>query len=218
MDIPTIEKWLLDSHNVASKAAAAWWPSTQAEATSWATEFMLAAALDLCSNTKLTIHTTSGKGGTTATSVSAFCLTNKNFKMHTGTLMVDFSIHDSSAADPIQLTAESETGVAHETGSNYLDKRNDYAWDFFKLLIVPSRNRLFYARVSDRKKSTTYIRCKQLAMSLVALYNKHAPAFVRPNDRLAIAIVPSKYVDRDKGWLVSVVNGVVTVKQCKNTY
>lgn len=218
MNIATIETWLLDSYGSASNGAVNWWPSSQAEATSWATHFILRATTDLCSNTKLSIHTTSGKGGTTKSIINAFCIKNKNYKMRNGTMMVDFSIHNEQAADPIQLTAESETGVGHETGENYLISKNDYAWDFFKLLLVPSRNRLFYARVSNRKKTTTYIRCKQLAFNLVKIYEKHGSAFLRPNDRLAIAIIPEKFNDRDKGWIISITNGVVIIKKCSNVY
>jgi hypothetical protein len=107
-------------------------------------------------------------------------------------VLVDFSVHNWEASSPIQLTGESESGPYHGTGDSLESNKDDYSWDFYKLLVMPSTTRLFFARVGRTKGSAIPERIEALVTTLQGLIDWYAPALLRPHDELGVVLVPSR--------------------------
>jgi hypothetical protein len=206
-----LETWLTKGYSTAKAALVlndGWWPMTkgkrQAEATAWAFAFFLHAALDRCSGPSLTAACSAGDAKEGNEEVLARLWTNTPGRLHQpGQVLVDFSIHNWGAANPIQLTGESEMNAQHGVGDS-LEGDDDYSWDFYKLLLIPSTTRLFVARVGGRDGHSAGYRCEQLAATLESLIDFYAPALLRPHDELGAVIISSAKRDRARSqvlWL-----------------
>jgi hypothetical protein len=163
MDIETIEKTLTEVQGKmpeilgAPTATSGWWPAVGRECTNFATSFLLRLAQQVCSNVKLAIHANEGKDGVDAAIMDAFIKKNKNFRRLKGTIVVDLTVQNIASGDPFEFSAESEVGN-HSVGDDFLKEKydDDYAWDFFKLLTLPARNRVFFAVVHAPQKNRMY--------------------------------------------------------------
>ncbi|MGE4164097.1 MAG: hypothetical protein AB7G23_20410 [Vicinamibacterales bacterium] len=191
---------LVAEHNLDAN----WWPMTtagdhQARTTAWALSMFIHAARNRCSGPLLTAecHANNDQPLSRAMVLRDWTLPGVREHDHSEVL-VDFSVHNWEASSPIQLTGESETHVSHGVAGDLNNDDNDYAWDFYKLLIVPSWSRLFFARVSGRDGASAADRCDTLATTLVTMVDRYGPAFLRPHDELGAAIIPSAKTQREQ--------------------
>ena len=196
-----IETWLWNSRDslIADLGFdTAWWPNALtkaapgAAATAWALSFFLEAAKARCFGKDLHLHT-HGKAGSQVETIIKSRWVGAGRQHSPKEVLVDASVHNWDAASPIQLTGESEVRPTWDTGDS-LEGRDDYSWDFYKLLVVPSATRLFFARLSGRGKGTNGIaagtRIQELLTSLQGIVDLYGPAMMRPGDELGGAIVP----------------------------
>lgn len=167
-----------------------WWPRSQAEATTWvwATMFEASTLVDVSKPTTLCaplsiryperqrlLDEWLGKGG----GLRHF------YKGHD---LLDFTMKHYQLSAPNVLSAESEMCEAHSVDCT-IERMGDYAWDFFKLLQVPSRYRLMFARVgagggnvSPRERRAALIE------GLKGLTEKYAKQFLREGDEVGIVV------------------------------
>ncbi|WP_437644273.1 hypothetical protein [Sorangium sp. So ce362] len=172
-----------------------WWPMTtgseQAYASAWALAFFIHAAHDRCAGNELTAACSAGDKKEDNDKILKALWTNGSSRLHQPEqVLVDFSVHNWNASSPIQLTGESETYAAHGVGDS-LTSKDGYSWDFYKLLIVPSATRLFFARVGGADGEDASTRCSKLAQTLMGLVDWYGPALLRPHDELGAVILPS---------------------------
>lgn len=104
-------------------------------------------------------------------------------------VLVDFIFHEWDSQHPIWLTAESELYAEHGVGDS-LTSSDDYSWDFYKLLVVPSPFRLFVARVGDSGVETGDARCDTLVRSLSTMVQSWGRSLLRINDELGVVLLP----------------------------
>lgn len=207
MDRVEIEEWLWASRQLVLSTlrfGAGWWPMTnttgapdrQAQASAWALAFFLSAASSRCSGKALTAacHTR-----TTSETLSAYrsalmgaWLAKETAFTHSKhEVLVDFSVHNWNAANPVQLTGESEMYPSHGVGDQLTAGVDDYSWDFYKLLVVPSVTRLFVARVAGHGGKSASERAAALADTLVGLVDHYGPALLRHHDELGAVVLPA---------------------------
>lgn len=199
-----IEGWLWSARDAVKNhlgLGEAWWPMTnttghtdrQAQASAWALAFFITAARERCSGASLKAACHVG-GENDVNSYRQTLLTQlwlggeRDHSQHE--VLVDFSVHNWNAANPIQLTGESETYPSHGTGDS-LERPDDYSWDFYKLLVVPSVTRLFFARVAGHGGVDAVTRVIQLTKTLQGLVDFYGPALLRHHDELGAVVVPA---------------------------
>lgn len=201
MDFQTeIETWLWSGReNVIADLSfdKNWWPNSLkkgtpgAAATPWALAFFLEAAKTRCFGKELHLHA-HGKDGSPAETIikSRWIGSGKHHSKQE--VLVDASVHNWTAASPIQLTGESEVKPTWDTGDS-LEGKDDYSWDFYKLLVVPSSTRLYFARLSARSGPqgvNAAERIEQLLASLQGIVDLYGPTMMRPGDELGGVLVP----------------------------
>jgi hypothetical protein len=193
-----LEKWLTTARKSTIEQLDLdpnWWPMTrgseQANASAWAMAFFIHAALDRCSGKSLAAACSAGDKKEQNEKILKALWTSGSARTHEKEqVLVDFSVHNWNASSPVQLTGESETYASHGVGDS-LTSADDYSWDFYKLLVVPSATRLFFARVGGAGGEGAVDRCSKLAMTLVQLVDWYGTALLRPHDELGAVIVPS---------------------------
>lgn len=191
-----IEEWLWAARDEARKAVAPdddyWWPTSNNEndsATAWATAFFITAACK-----KLGAPTGRGiwmaKHGEDSGRMRVLnsLWTSQAGQHEARQVLVDFSVNDWAQASPLLLTAESEVSATKDVGDWRLGDEHDYAWDFLKLLVVPSPLRLFFARVGSVEREGPD-RIAELTATLGKLVGTHK-MLLRDGDELAAVIVP----------------------------
>jgi hypothetical protein len=175
--------------------AADWWPNTTAQGndacTPFAMSFFIDFALDRCVGQKLTLAANSGERLDPRQRTIEALWNNAAREHSTNEVLVDFSVHNWDAASPIQLTGESEMHPYHGVGDS-LTTADDYSWDFYKLLVVPSATRLFCARVGRSAGRGATDRINDLLSTLQGLIDLYGPALLRPNDELGGVLLPSR--------------------------
>jgi hypothetical protein len=224
MDNQIIENWLKKSLIETIRIlnfANNWWPGTaagqQANASAWAMAFFVEAALDMCAGAQLTARCSEGKKGIVKTIVDDRWVSGANRLHQSSQLMLDFCVTNDGSSDPIQLTGESEVHANHSIG--YLPTPdNGYAWDFYKLLIVPSATRLYFARVAAQDGKSVQDRIRELAENLRKLIDLYGPAFVRPNDEIAVVLVPATIKHRNNTRILWVTRGRVRIETVSNQF
>jgi hypothetical protein len=211
MEKKELEQWFKDGRAQALQLLnlpADWWPTTQgdeqAKASAWALAFFLLAAKDRCSAPKLMAACSASQATKplNATVLQALWSAAGTRDHQEEQVLVDFSVHNWDASNPIQITGESETN-AQQLVDDQLTA-NSYGWDFYKLLLVPSSTRLFFARVGGDGGLSAADRCDRLAQTLIGLVDWYGPALLRPHDELGAIIIPSAKGERQRSlvlWL-----------------
>lgn len=211
-----IETWLVSSKTLVINLfglPANWWPTTapnnpQARASAWGASFFTNASLANAAGRSLTVHCSNGANNLSQ-QILATSWNNPPNRLHDPSqLMLDFCVTNDGASSPIQVTGESEVSPSFPTSYNPVPA-NGYAWDFYKLLVVPSATRVFFARVAAHGGVSAPTRVDELANSLRNLVDLYGPAYLRPNDELAAAIVPATTGQRDETIIFWVTRGRV---------
>ena len=192
-------------------AGGADWPQSQSEATLWALSTFAVAAGSRCNGDALVAATGIGTG---ERALAKRRLMEGAWGRIDGSgdrrwvqpseVLVDFSVHDA-AARTLHFTAESEMYPWHGVQPD-LDGYNGYAWDFYKLLLVPSPARLFMARVGGARpagsaRQTDAERCAVLASTLKSLVRQLGD-YLRSEDELGAFIFPSGSTHRRRSWVM----------------
>lgn len=190
-----------------------WWPTTapnnpQARASAWAASFFTKASLAAAAGRSLTAHCSNGSNNLTQQILAAYWNNPPNRFHDPSQLMLDFCVTNDGASSPIQVTGESEVGPSYPTNDTPIPA-NGYAWDFYKLLIVPSATRVFFARVAAAGGISAPDRVYQLANSLRNLIDLYGTAYLRPNDELAAVLIPATTSQRDETIILWVTKGRV---------
>jgi hypothetical protein len=123
--------------------------------------------------------------------------------------MVDVAAY-AGDVDPYRtlMTAESEASPVHRLGPRSQSGNNDYLWDLWKLLQVPSPLRLFVALVRDRIKLRKG-RCQLLERHVARMICEYAEnGLFNKGDRLFSLILPTgsskKYESVCcRGWIIT---------------
>jgi hypothetical protein len=201
MDALEIEQWAKDGRKTAVTELnldPGWWPTTtrsgQREASAWSLAMFLHAALARCVGSELTAACSAGSAKPLNRKiVDALWSQVASRKHQPAQVILDFSVHNLRASSPIQFTGESEMFAQHST-----DKDGDYAWDFYKLMLVPSASRLFVARVGGARSESSGSRCTKLADTLSEMVDRYGPVMLRPHDELGAVIIPSSKKERNE--------------------
>lgn len=188
MNQSSLHEWLHESRKQVINRGSfedSWWPRTATDASRWALAFMIHIATVLePDNKELTVAThilRSAKDRASLLGQAGWKGQHQKWEMIT-----DFAVFATSRHSEIKLTGESEVYARHSVGIS-LD--HDYAWDFFKLLLVPSPRRIFVARIAGSERVDTVTRCKELAKSLTTLIEIHIK-LLRDGDQLGVVILP----------------------------
>ncbi len=156
MRLADVDGWFSEAHaHVARifRLPSDWWPNgAQGHSTALATAFFATAARQRCGGKGLIVGCSNGKGGVCNKVLRDRW--NSSGRTHEAyQTLVDFSVQRWSRPGVMELTGESEMYGRHGVGDS-VDGRDDYSWDFFKLLLVPSKTRLFMARVAGVGRMT----------------------------------------------------------------
>ena len=159
-----------------------WWPapgqSGQGQATTWAWASVLRLANDLPALVKGKMMLSANRGKEyhfNARKALLDSLWTADGHQHSPyEVLVDFNIAAyDSPGNPTILTAESEMFAWHGAGPmmggpnlRHPDRIDDYTWDFYKLLLVPSPFRLLMARVGAADGDSETGRLTELRESL----------------------------------------------------
>jgi hypothetical protein len=111
--------------------------------------------------------------------------------------LVDITVHDWAAPQPLQIAAESEMCADWDVGDS-IDGGDDYSWDFYKLLLVQAPLKLFFARVGPRRAAAAGSgreRRDALVRSLVSVYDSY-PRLSR-NVELAAVVLAAEGEEPD---------------------
>lgn len=196
MTAEELESWLWTSRNLILTELNKdqfWWPTsnnTNDDATAWATAFLLTATTaKLGFQERLTLCKSGVSADRSATRIVDRLWTSAGGQLHSHEILVDFSVCDWESDSPIKLTAESETGSIESTGDWLTEGHNSYSWDFFKLLLVPSPIRLFFARVGAVNQDDDDP-IDTLVATLVNMVSRYSNTFLRPGDELGGCLIP----------------------------
>jgi hypothetical protein len=116
-----------------------------------------------------------------------------NRRISTREFLLDFTLWPvgDQRDDDLLLSMESEMYAGYDVGAN-VTLTNGYAYDFYRLLLVPSPRRLFVARINRFAD-----RIRRLKRSLTELaQGAKDRGYLRPNDELVCVILPSAVGDR----------------------
>jgi hypothetical protein len=209
-----VETWLSHGYHATRPAtcSAGFWPAekSQGQWTEWANAFFIHGTNHLCGGTSLQIRLSPRVAmSPTLRGLTTFPLVQRQS-------IVDYSVINVGASEPIQLTAESECDTQQPVDDGCGE--NSYGWDFYKLLVVPSPRRLFFCCIGGGGRDDTLglsasDRRQKAISSLRSLYEQHSSAFVRATDEIAgVIIAPSKKERRDS-WFFGAARGVFRVAQ-----
>jgi hypothetical protein len=111
--------------------------------------------------------------------------------------LLDFTFKQYGAAMPNLLAAESEMCADHSMVCDIVNM-GDYAWDFFKLLQVPAKRRLMFARVAwrNRDRGAKASPRERLFEGLLSLAERYPSQFTREGDEIAVVV----FADAGKDW------------------
>ena len=118
-------------------------------------------------------------------------------------VLVDLTVHDWYNPSPLLASAESEMCSTWGVGSS-ISGDDDYSWDFYKLLLVPSPFRLFFCRVGAFEDETGEARRDQLIESLYEIFDLYR-GLVRDEDEVGAVVLAEDWRDdewRDSRWVV----------------
>ncbi|MCD5362816.1 MULTISPECIES: hypothetical protein [Chromobacterium] len=217
MNKTELEQWLVIAKNNTIKQLKLqtdWWPLSSnskpyaAQASAWGIAFFTEAALNRAAGEVLTARCSNGSNNLSQSIVDALWVSSPDRIHDKDQLMLDYCVVNQTASSPIQVTGESEVGPSHPIDFNPIPT-NGYAWDFYKLLIVPSATRLFFARVASSGGVGAPQRIEALAKSLRKLIDIYGPTFLRPNDELGAVLIPSTTSQRDGAIILWVSQGRV---------
>ncbi len=213
MDRDEILGWVADGYDLVCDRydwdRDSWWPNEmgdQSKATLWALATFVTAAKARCVGADLVAACGMGDG---ASAKKKQALLSEHWESHTvhekrgvqnTEILVDFSVHYPEAASPIQFTGESEMFMRHGVGDR-MTTEDDYSWDFYKLLVVPSATRLFMARVGTLDGVSDVQRCGDLARSLRTIVDRFAVTYLRPHDEIGAFIFPSGKRIYQESWV-----------------
>jgi len=198
MDRATVESALIESrrHTIATLGLKPkWWPTSsgkkQAQGAAWSTAFFLKVATDLLPSAppKQILACSAGSKKPLTRLIVQSLWTGPERDHVSEQISVDFAIQDWSKPKPLLMTAESELFPSYSHALEILPT-NGYAWDFMKLLLMPSPLRLFFARVAASPPLGVEDRCDAVAESLVKLFSKHRE-LLDGNDRVGCVVVPA---------------------------
>lgn len=199
-----IEDWLTTAHAKTVKRlklAAGWWPTSsgnnQRLASAWCWAMFTLAARNRCAGRRLTIAAHQNEA--TGAMLDALWPSERGARtrdLSANEVLLDFSVHHWRSSNPVQLTAESEMFAHHALSESEDAASNDYSWDFYKLLVVPSQTRLFAARIGSCFGETFKQRRSRLIRCLEDLVDQYGAAFLRPHDELGAVILPTAKRDR----------------------
>jgi hypothetical protein len=200
-----LDRWLRTAHAAVVTHLGLkrdWWPTSQTGASAWAVAFFVKAARDRCRGKKLWAHCDVGKKNQKNQEIIDKLWRTRPGREHgPEEVLVDFSVHNWDADNPIQLTGESEMYPSNGVGHS-LERPDDYSWDFYKLLLMPSSTRLFIARVAGDKGQSAEPRSSALGNSLASLVDWYGSALLRPHDELGAMILPASKAINDKTLLL----------------
>ena len=178
-----------------------WWPAKQSESSLWMWATFLRVSDSLCQDVPGNEYTLTAKPSyheTNPTLEDWESLVEKNWNKSVNNsraidreeVLVDFTVLDWKSQDHIVLTAESEMHAAHGVGY-HICGNNGYAWDFYKLLLVPSPIRLYFAQVGSGYGRTGKERRDDLVSSIDEILRNQAYSknLLRPGDFLSIVIL-----------------------------
>ena len=196
-----------------AEAPRGWWPESQSEATvlSHAVAIRWAAEIPLEEHPRfLCMNTGRSKDGLSPTAKQALLTTGKipvfnkdagqpGLCFLRGEAMLDMvvfpdpTVVTAGAARTVALlTVESETHAHHGVGDAISRYANGYAWDFFKLVWLPSPRRLFIARVGALKGATESARIETLRKSLDRIVGNYPFAFAADDVLVVIILAETK--------------------------
>lgn len=200
-----LQRWFNDGfYDVAESASPhdpdKWWPS-QAEATAWCWAAFLRAFLESFHGYRG--HVDFGAElGKAHTHLAKQHVLDKLWRPndHTdGETLVDLTIHDWDSSAPLLLAAESEMSPTQGV-ENSLDGNDGYSWDFYKLLLVRCRLRLFFACVGPADGTRGSVRRDRLMASLGSLLKGYS-RLVDDGDEIGIVLLPMEWADDPlEGW------------------
>jgi hypothetical protein len=219
MDKQEIENWLTTGkqHVIQTLGLPVnWWPTTaanqQARASAWATAFFTQGALANAAGATLTARCTIGAQNLSLQILNAYWVNGVD-RLHDATqLMLDYCVTNEGASSPIQVTGESEVGPSYPIEADPIPE-NGYAWDFYKLLIVPSATRLFLARVAAHDGVGAPQRIAHLAANLRTLVDFVGFSHLRSNDELGAVLIPATSGQRNETMILWVVRGRVRIER-----
>lgn len=178
----TLREARADAAAAYGAAAEGWWPTLgragqgQAPTWAWATVLRLANDLPALVKGKMTLAANRGKEHhfNARKTLLDSLWTAHGHKHSRYEVLVDFNIAAyDSPGNPTVMTAESEMFAWHGAGPMMGDRNrrhrrriDDYMWDFFKLLLVPSPFRLLMARVGAADGDSETGRLAELRESL----------------------------------------------------
>lgn len=209
-----LESWLVASHRATRKALGLpddWWPNArngeQAYASAWALAFFLTATKERCFARKLRVACSASESTKplNAKVLKELWKTDDMQEHQDEQVLVDYSVHNWASSNPVQLTGESEAFAQHRIDSELT--ADSYGWDFFKLLVVPSSSRLFFARVGGLGGVSAADRCEGLSKTLIELVDWYGAALLRPHDELGVVIIPSSKKERSAGRILFLERG-----------
>ena len=196
-----IERWLWEGREATISTLELgnfWWPDgtqPQRSASAWALAFFLKAAKDRLSRFRGAHATVCPKGKDNHYRQILDALWTPFKGEHwPHEMLVDFSVLDWRLRSPILLTAESEVAPRHGVKDS-ITRDDDYSWDFFKLLVIPSPRRLFFARVGAIERGSGRARLEELVATLKRLVKHYGEAFLRERDELGAVIVSGAKAD-----------------------
>jgi hypothetical protein len=178
----TLRETRADAAAAYGAAAEGWWPTLgqagQGQATTWAWATVLRLANDLPAlvKGKMTLAANRGKEHhfNARKTLLDSLWTAHGHKHSRYEVLVDFNIAAyHSPGNPTVMTAESEMFAWHGAGPmmggrnrRHQRRIDDYTWDFYKLLLVPSPFRLLMARVGAADGDSETGRLAELRESL----------------------------------------------------
>jgi len=203
MDLEKLQKWVEFGYEKAAlnflKTGiwSDWWPETQAHATSWVWAIIVQAALELDPENDLPLLLSAPFHGENedlrfrTDMIEDLWKKNSTREHEACEVLLDFSVHNWDSPFPILMTSESETFAQHGAGAS-ISNIDGYSWDFYKLLVVPSPKRLFFARVGTIRKEKGVERRDSLCKTLKTILEDwgYGKAFLREGDELGIIIIP----------------------------
>lgn len=203
----TLRRWLLWSFQRTSQhrsARSAWWPTSDSEATMLSFAFFVAAARERCGapTNSTDLYLNASLSGPARDWLEEIW-NGRNLEHWPHESLLDFSIHDWQRSNPILVTGESEVGAYWDVGDSLVHP-DDYSWDFYKLLVVPSPLRLFFARVGGARSQTgprnDAQRIETLMHSLSELVSSYAN-LLRTGDQIGGVLMPRSRAHRDSALL-----------------
>jgi len=191
-----LEHWLWEARDIAIETLdeeATWWPTSNNESlptTAWATAFVIRAALSQLGDIAGNTLAMSGTDASTPPAKIRERMWGPARGVNAGyQAMLDYSVNDWTASNPIRLTAESEASATEPCGPWTEVGSKSYSWDFYKLMVVPSPIRLFFAVVGTIEQHEND-RLGAVEAELQRQVVKYSGTLLRPKDELGVILLP----------------------------